>query len=164
MRDNTTTARRSTSPRTALRPEPRSARAASALLLAFAVGLAGCSRVDTGTIDLGRRLDVDRVEVEERTATFRAGEPLAFALFLTGAPGPTELTLVLLQPSAGDPTGAAVERWRSDVVISVRDFQRSRAGLELPDLTTGLEPGPYRLQVRRGDLVLAEGRFAIVPP
>ncbi len=137
---------------------------ALAAVPALATGLAGCSRVDTGTMDLGRRLDADRVEVEDRTATFRAGEPLAFALFLTGAPGPTELTLVLLQLPAGDPAGAAVERWRSDVVISVRDFQRSRAGLELPDLTIGLEPGPYRLQVRRGDLVLAEGRFSIEPP
>jgi len=139
-------------------------RAATGLLLALVVALAGCSRVDTGTIDLGRRLDAERVEVEDRTATFRAGEPLAFALFLTGAPGPTELTLLLLHVPADDPSGPAVERWRDDVVISLRDYQRSRAGLELPDLTAGLEPGSYRLEVRRGDLVLAEGHFAIVPP
>ena len=135
-----------------------------ALVVALVVALAGCSRVDTGTMDLGRRLDAERVEVEDRTATFRAGEPLAFALFLTGAPGPTELTLLLLQVPADDPTGPALERWRDDVVISIRDFRRSRAGLDLPDLTAGLEPGAYRLEVRRGDLVLAEGHFSIVPP
>ena len=54
-------------------------------------------------MDLGRGLDADRVEVKDRTATFRAGEPLAFALFLTGAPGPTELTLVLLRSRRGIP-------------------------------------------------------------
>lgn len=142
----------------------RTVHPAAGLLLGLVVALAGCSRVDTGTMDLGRRLDAERVEVEDRTATFRAGEPLAFALFLTGAPGPTELTLLLLQVPADDPAGPAVERWRDDVVISIREYRRSRAGLELPDLTAGLEPGSYRLEVRRGDLVLAEGHFSIVPP
>lgn len=138
-----------------------------ALLAVLAGSVAACERVDTGSIDLGRRLDAKRVEVEERTAVFRAGEPFAFALFLTGAPGPTDLDLVLLRDAAGPGAATAAGHevvWQRTVVITVRDFRRSRAGLELPDLTRDLAPGAYRLQVRRGELVIAEGRFSVVSP
>jgi hypothetical protein len=98
-------------------------------------------------------------QITQPDNTFREGEEAVWVADFREAPGAPEILRIIVQVL---PDGREFEHWREQVPVSDPSATRLIGTAELSLYAHG-GAGSYRLRYFRGDELLAEGTFELVP-
>jgi hypothetical protein len=112
-----------------------------------------------GTITFGADYDPQTLAIIGPTSTIHLGQLVAWRADLSEPAGSTTLTFTVSEPN---PPGPEFPHWQQDFSVPDASFVVIVNKVDLSVYVHG-EPGSFIMRIRRGQALLAEGHFSLIP-